>query len=165
MSSGYYSIDQELANFLESDVAMIVAASDVAKQPTITRGFGARVSKDRAHVTVFVGSRQAATMLQDIEATGRVSVNATRISDYESFQLKGLDARITDMSREDKQHVERYLRDVQAEMGKIGLTPRVAENIFRSRNDQALVGIVFELHEVYCQTPGPGAGKPRDPRA
>ena len=164
MSSGHYSIDQELADFLETNAAMLVAASDKANKPTITRGFGARVTDDRAHITVFVGARQSAAMLEDIEQTGRVCLNATRISDYESVQLKGRNAQINELSGEDKQHIERYLPAVQSEMEKIGLPPLVAENIYRCRNDQDLVGITFELEEVFSQTPGPGAGKRRNPR-
>ena len=164
MSSGHYSIDHELADFLEANAAMLVAASDKANKPTITRGFGARVTDDRLHITVFVGVLQSAAMLEDIEQTGRVCLNATRISDYESVQLKGKNAQINKLSREDLQHIERYLPAVQSEMENIGLPPLVANNIYKCREHQGLVGITFKLEEVFSQTPGPGAGKRRYPR-
>ena len=143
---------------------MLVAASDAANSPAITRGFGARVDESREHVTVFVSAGQSKPVLRDVEQTGRIAVNMTRIHDYESFQLKGSNASITGLSRKDRQHIEQYLQDTIVEMGKIGLLPEVSRNIFRSVGDQDLVGITFELQEVFCQTPGPGAGKAREPQ-
>lgn len=165
MSSGNYPVDKILADFLESNVAMLVATSDIRNKPTITRGFGARVSDDREHVTVFVTREQSAATLRDVEKTGRIAVNAARISDYESYQLKGNRAKLTALSAKDNRHVARYIKGVQSELGSIGLTPIQQKNTFRSYSSLTLVGIIFVLQEVYCQTPGPGAGKPRVPHS
>jgi len=165
MSSGNYPVDRILADFLESNVAMLVATSDTENKPTITRGFGARVSEDREHVTVFVTLEQSASTLRDVEKTGRIAVNAARISDYESYQLKGNHAQLIELSDQDSRHVAQYIKGVQSELGNIGLTPLQQKNTFRSYSSQTLVGIIFTLQEVYCQTPGPGAGKPREPHS
>ena len=165
MSSGNYPVDKVLADFLESNVAMLVAASDTENKPNITRGFGARVSEDREHVTVFVTRIQSAAILRNVVKTERIVVNAARISDYESFQLKGNHAQLTELSDQDKRYVDQYIKGVQSEMGKIGLTSTQQKNIFRSYDSQPLIGITFALQEVYCQTPGPGAGKSREPHS
>lgn len=165
MPSDYHIVDQELANFLESNVAILVAASNETNKPTISRGFGIRVSEDCEHVTVFVTDHQSEALLRDAQQTGRVVLNATRISDYESYQLKGGNAQINELSEKDRRHVDRYVEGVQLEMNKIGIEPHQSASIFMSQNSQAMVGITFALHEVFCQTPGPGAGKPRKPRA
>ncbi len=165
MSSCNYPVDKILADFLESNVAMLVATSDMENKPTITRGFGARISEDREHVTVFVIREQSAATLRDVEQTGRISVNAARISDYESYQLKGSHAKLTELSDQDSRHVSQYIKGVQSELGHIGLTPTQQKNTFRSYSSRTLVGIIFTPQEVYCQTPGPGAGKPREPRS
>jgi hypothetical protein len=165
MSPDHYLIDEALADFLESDAGMLVAASDAANTPVITRGFGARVADSREQVTVFVSAQQSKPVLKDVEQTGQIAINMTRIRDYESFQLKGTNARVTSLSPKDRQHIEQYLQDITVEMVKVGLPAEVSANIFRSQGDQDLVGITFELQDVFCQTPGPGAGKAREPRA
>ena len=165
MASDHYVIDQVLADFLESDMAILVAACDAAHKPTISRGYGMRVSEDHARVTVFVTRQQSAAVLRDVEQTGRISVNATRITDYESYQLKGNNAQIIEPDRQDKQHVDQYIKGLGSEMAKVGITPPQIENILKSHGYQPLVGIRFTLQEVYNQTPGPGAGKAREPRA
>ncbi len=162
MPPGHYAIDQILAEFLESNVAILVATCDAGNRPTISRGYGLRVSEDREHVTVFVASLQSATALSDIEQTARIVVNATRISDYESYQLKGNGAQRYEPNGQDKLHAEQYVRGLKSEMEKVGLTRSQTNNVLRSFNQQPMAAIRFTLQEVYCQTPGPGAGKPRE---
>ena len=165
MVSNRYVIDQALADFLESDVAILVAACDAANKPTISRGFGIRVAADRTQVTVFVAGQQSAALLRDIEQTGRIAVNATRISDYESYQLKGNNAQMVEPGEQDRQHTDQYIQGLQLEMAKVGITPTQIDNILKSYDSRLLAGITFTVQEVYCQTPGPGAGKPREQRA
>jgi hypothetical protein len=164
MASDHYPIDQILADFIESNVAILVATCDAGNRPTISRGYGMRVSEDRKHVTVFVASLQSATAFRDIEKTARIVVNATRISDYESYQLKGNGAQRHEPTQQDKLHTEHYVRGLKSEMEKVGITRLQTNNILTSFNRQPLAGIKFALQEVYCQTPGPGAGKPREQR-
>ena len=165
MASDHYVIDQALADFLESDMAILVAACDAASNPTISRGYGMRVAQDRARVTVFVTRQQSAAILRDVEQTGRIAVNATRISDYESYQLKGNQPQTVEPGQADRQHTDHYIKGLRSEMAKVGITPTQIDNILRSYDSEPLVGISFTVQEVYCQTPGPGAGKPREPLA
>lgn len=163
MASNHYVIDQVLIDFLESDMAILVAACDAASKPTISRGYGMRVAADRARVTVFVTRQQSAAVIREAERTGRIAVNATRISDYESYQLKGNQAQLVEPGGQDRQHTDRYIKGLRPEMAKVGITPAQVDNILRSYDFEPLVGIAFTVQEVYCQTPGPGAGKPRKP--
>ena len=163
MSNNPYLIDQTLSDFLESDVAILVASCDEANKPIITRGFGARVSDDCAQVTVFVTDEQSAGLLGNIKQTGRLSFNAARVTNYESYQIKGSEAQICDLTVKDERHVSQYVDDMKAEFAKVGVTAEQAEALFQSRHNSKLVGIKLSVEGVYCQTPGPGAGGKREP--
>jgi len=162
MSNALFVIDQSLIDFLESPVAILVASRDEGNRPVITRGFGARVSDDCSQVTVFVTEKQSAAVLRDIEQSQIVVFTAANITNYESYQLKGNNAYLVDLSIKDERHISQYLETFQLEMTKVGVTPKQAAAMFQSRNNENIVGIKFTTQEIYCQTPGPGAGKPRE---
>ncbi|MDH5547055.1 MAG: hypothetical protein OEZ43_15795 [Gammaproteobacteria bacterium] len=162
MASEAFLFDVTLTNFLESDVAFLVASCDENQFPIISRGFGARVSDDCTQLTVFVTDRQSQRILADIEKNGHISVNAARITTYESYQLKGDCARRVELSIKDQRHVMQYVDDVQSQMLKVGLTPEQAAAVFQSQENENLVGICFTPRDVFVQTPGPGAGKRRE---
>lgn len=162
MSNSQYIVDQSLADFLESPIAILIASCDASNCPIITRGFGARVSEDCTQVTIFITEKHSAKVLEYIRQTGRVTFNAARVTDYESYQVKGINAEQCDLSIKDERHVSDYLKGIKAEMNKVGVTPEQADNIFQSGNSSKIIGIKATVSEVFCQTPGPGAGSSRE---
>ncbi len=161
MPEPHYIIDKTLSEFLESNVAILVASADDNNRPTITRGFGLRVSDDCTQLTVFVTDRQSDTILKNILSNGHLATNATRISSYESYQIKGNDAHRCELGLKDKRNVEQYCSDFSQEMEKVGLSAEQTRAVFQSMDGDRLVGIHFTVDSVFCQTPGPGAGKRR----
>lgn len=161
MSSAPYIIDQHLSDFLESDIALLVATSSNTNEPYISRGFGARVSDDCTKLTVFVTEIQSEHVLSNAQLCNSIAVNAARITSYESVQVKGGDVQLVELNRKDERHISNYLRDIRLEMHKVGVTDEQCTALFRSKDTQKIIGIQFTVFEAFHQTPGPGAGKPR----
>ena len=155
-------LDSSLLDFLESDVAILVASVDSANKPVITRGFGVRVSDDCTELTVFLTDKQSAEVLKNVTLTGRIALTVAKITSYESFQVKGQNAREVGLSLKDERYIASYLEGAKMEMTRVGVLPEHAAALFKSRETQKLVGVKFTVAAVYCQTPGPGAGEVRE---
>ncbi|MDH5395438.1 MAG: hypothetical protein OEW97_04140 [Gammaproteobacteria bacterium] len=161
MTEESYIIDAKLLEFLESDAAILLSSADSANEPAISRGYGARVSDDCKQVTVFVTEQQSATLLENVRQTGQLSLNATCVTSYESYQLKGINASISELSPKNKHFIENYCNAFIASIEKVGLTNEVAQTLLQSRQTEKSLAITFEVTGAYCQTPGPGAGEAR----
>jgi len=161
MSHNNYIIDTELSEFMESDVAMLLASSNSSNQPVISRGFGARVSDDCSQITVYVTDIQAKVLIDNIQDNRHIALNGARVTNYESYQLKGTDARLCELNIKDKRHIDQYCIGLVKELKKVGVPEQQARALFQSMEEGKLMGIKFTVSEVYCQTPGAGAGEAR----
>ncbi|MDH5378534.1 MAG: hypothetical protein OEX00_09445 [Gammaproteobacteria bacterium] len=161
MSNPNYLIDQGLLEFLESDIAILVATRDSSNQPIISRGFGIRVSDDCTQLTVFLTDIQSRQLIHDALQSDHLAVNAANVTNYESYQIKGRHVQQVELNRKDERHISKYLRGIQEQMMLVGVSPEQAATIFQSAESQKLLALQFTAHEVFHQTPGPGAGKSR----
>ena len=153
-------ISHTLSAFLQSGVAILIASSDRKNKPSISRGFGVKLTDKPNQLTVFVTEIQSNAILRNIEQTGKVSLTAANVRNYESYQIKGTDAKPCLAEPEEQEYVFNYIKQAQLEMQSIGVGPIQTDAIFQSYNSQNLVGIRFKVSEIYCQTPGARAGKP-----
>lgn len=160
MSCTPWVIDKNLADFIESPCAILVATSDCCNKPVITRGFGARATVNSSEVRVFVTEKQSAVLLDNVKQSGQLAFNVACVTDYESYQIKGDQAEISAISTDDEQYVSRYIKDMHNEMAKIGVTSEQVASLFISKETSNLVCIKIIAKEGYNQTPGPDAGKP-----
>ena len=149
-------ISEELANFLESGVTMLVGTRDPELRPEGVKGFGARVEPGREELTVFISAAHAARTLANAMATGRVAVCFTRPIDHRSMQLKGPVLELRDARDEERPLVERYTQRLSEILGEIGIPPRLILRIDR----WPAHALRIRMEGVFVQTPGPGAGTP-----
>jgi hypothetical protein len=146
-------IDAELAAFLTSGVAVMVATRDTELRPEIARGWGPGPSEDGARLELCLIAPPGSPARANLEANGSVAVNCTRPSTYRALQVKGraVDVRApteADLARA-REHADAFTEDT----AKVGAP---APSSFYVR--EVDLAVTIEVAELYDQTPGPAAG-------
>jgi len=149
-------VDADLAAFVHSGVATVVATRDDEMRPEITRGWGPDVATDGASVTVCVTAPPDSKARSNLERNGAIAVNFTLPTTYRSTQLKGSVLDLRDPSPAELARVERHIALFVEQTEQVGL-PAAGARQLAERN---LLAVTFAVRELYDQTPGPNAGKP-----
>lgn len=155
--TGISLIDEELAAFLESGVAVHAASRDAANVPCLVRGIGCRVSDDRRRLTVFLLASQCERVLENFTANGAIAFVASQPSTHRTVQLKGADARAEPRREGDERLVARQREGFLRELVSLGYDAGLPGALLGG--DWAdTVAITFTPTAVFAQTPGPNAG-------
>jgi hypothetical protein len=149
-------LPEELVDFVESGVSILVATRDAAMRPDATRGCGARVSEDRAQISVLLAERWSARALANVEETGLVAVGFSRLFDNRTIQIKGGGATVRPGAEVDQALAERYLAAYIDQLYGAGM-PR---SLTKRLHFWPARVVTFDAEALFQQTPGPGAGEP-----
>lgn len=155
MESGPQMISPELATFLQSGLSIHVATRDAALAPHGARVWAVQVENDGTHVTALVHESEAAMLLADLEANGRMALGFSRVSDHRSCQLKGVFAGSRPGTDSDRSWLEKQIGEFQRELASVGM-PR---ELFAGSRTWPCAGLRMRVQELFNQTPGPGAGE------
>jgi len=150
-----FTIDDELMEFLQSGVAVVVGTADDRGRPQLTYGWGPRVQKDRTSVSLFVDTARAVATLENLQANGRIAVTFASPISYRSVQLKGRFLGICDASPADREWVQQH-RD--AFMTAAALVGDPMHGTSRNRWMEDFFRVDFTVEQAFNQTPGPSAG-------
>ena len=150
-----YVIDDELKDFLESGVAVVVATADAQGRPHVSMGWGPRIHDDRTGVTVFLDAARAAPMLRNLQATGRIAMTVGAPVSYRSVQLKGRSTAVKEPDEADRAWVQRHREAFTTSTMLIGDPPQAIRNLWMPE----VVRVDFEADAAFDQTPGPEAGR------
>jgi hypothetical protein len=150
-----FEIDDDLARFLGGPVAIVVATRNADRRPRVVRGYAAGVSGDGTRLSVHVPAAQCRDVLEAIEETGVVAAVFSRVRDYTTYQIKGIDARIGPTVRGDSGSLAAYCDGFFDELERIGI-PRESTRGLAFRQ---FVQLTFTPTAAFAQTPGPGAGR------
>jgi hypothetical protein len=146
-------IPEDMVDFLESGVSILVGTRNENNEPEPMRSGGAFVSKDREHLSLLFPAHNVRS-LANVEANGQIAVCFSRMLDNYSIQLKGGRAVVRDGTDEDRAVAERYrvAYGEQLHMAGFprGLTSRI--NVWPAKV------VTFPVRDIFVQTPGPGAG-------
>jgi hypothetical protein len=153
------TIPQDLVEFVESGVSVLVGTRDADLRPRASRAGAASVSKDRREVTIYMTDSWKGA-LEDIAQNGEIAVNFTRPYDNHAVQLKGKVVRVAPPSETPRDLVERYLAAYAEQLYIVGIPRSLTKRLVV----WPAVGVTFEVREMYVQTPGVDAGKPLEPR-
>jgi hypothetical protein len=162
MANGHsVSIGDELKNFLEGPVSVLVGTRDSRLVPEITRAWGPLVSEDRQRVSLCVPLATSRKTLDNLEGNGEIAVTFSLPTNYRTFQLKGRHAQAAEPDSMDLAVVARH-RDAFAAVNEpLGQPRQQVEAFWRAEIETSavLVKILFVPEQVFDQTPGPGAGR------
>jgi hypothetical protein len=151
------TIDQELRQFIEGPVMLIVGSVGADGRAAIGRASGARVRGDV--VTLFVSHWQWPGTVANLMANPSMALTATSPASYDSYQLKGL-ATVRPADDDAVALADRYIDATYRLMTSLGVPTTSNAAWFRNRE---LWEVQLVATAVFIQTPGPLAGQPRVP--
>jgi hypothetical protein len=150
------------AAFIQHHVSINIASRDAQHRPSLSRGYGCRVTADRQHVTVFVSEPAAMVLLTDIRQHGVLAAVFSRPSTHETLQLKAVNARIVPLGAGDTALIAGHMDSFCEELMALGY-----DNTFASAFGRQMLppfaSITFTPSAAFVQTPGPNAGRKLGP--
>jgi len=149
-------LDRQLAEFVESGLAIHIASRNGQLEPNAARVVALKVDDDLQHVVAFVPTVSAAPVLSDFSSNGQVAVVCTRPPDDKGCQLKGVFADARDARPDEQPSVLDQWERFRDRLEQLGL-PRAPTDGWVT---WPCVAIRFRVSAVFDQTPGPGAGAP-----
>jgi hypothetical protein len=148
-------IPEEALELLHGGLSLLVASCDAAGNAVCTRGVGFRVWADREHVTLFLPTATAGPVSDHLLERPRVACVLSRPHDYLTLQLKGTALAVGAASDDDRALVERFVQEFAVLIDGLGVPQSVAERI----HHWPCLAVDVAVHELFRQTPGPGAGQ------
>lgn len=147
-------LDAEHVAFAADGRGLIVGVVDEHGRPHASRGWGLRMADGLPLVVLDADETYALACL----APGRrIAVSAADVASFRSIQLKGIVDEVRPASDDDLAAAAHYRRVFYNAIVEVdGLPLELVERVTPSR----YVACRFEIHEVFDQTPGPGAGEP-----
>ena len=135
--------------------AMFIGTVDRAGRPDVVRCFGAKVCDDRKTLRLLLPRPWADSVVANLRDGGWVAFSFTNPTSYESFQAKGKLLRIEPATDDDRTIAALHQRRFAENVISIGVHESARHYAHRAE-----IAIAFRIDELYCQTPGPGAGEP-----
>lgn len=149
-------ISDELAGFLESGLAIVVATRDGALQPDGAAACAARVHDGGARLTVWLHADAAAEMLRNLREHPGIALDFDLPTSHRACQVKGICLGSRAAREDERPEVERQLDAFAADLERLGI-PRAA---FAGWKTWPCTALEIRVTELFEQTPGPGAGEP-----
>jgi hypothetical protein len=148
-------LPKELVELVEGGASIQVGTRDAGLRPECLRAVGAAVGADRSTLTVYVPAELAARTLANLEHNGAVAVTFSQISNHKSLQVKGKLITLRRSRKNERLLQERWLAAFTEQLHMTGFSRRLGR---RLRYWPSLA-LELEIHELFAQTPGPGAGR------
>jgi Pyridoxamine 5'-phosphate oxidase len=148
-------LSDELIEFAESGVSIMLGTCDAELRPETMRTGGALVAPDRQQVTTWVNAELAQRTLANLKLNPRIAMVFTRPVDHRSVQLKGEVVEIRPANEGERALSDRYLAGFVEQLYCVGM-PRA---VTRRLRFWPAFAITFVTTELFHQTPGPGAGQ------
>jgi hypothetical protein len=148
-------LTDDLIDFLQSGVSILVATRDAQLRPQCLRAMGATVDRARGIATLLLPEAVAEKTLAKLRDNGFIAITFSRPVDHRSIQLKGKCSGMRPCTDEERAMQERYRAAFAEQLQVVGL-PRAISMQVRCTPSVAVDVTIAELFE---QTPGPGAGR------
>ena len=160
-ASGGIAIPGMILGFLERASIAYAATRDARRVPHLHWVCGWRgPGRTRACCAFLVRSPSRPRLLQDVRECPRIALTVEHIGPHETYQFKGDFAGSREPAprsgRPSSGCRARFVRDVQAIETRFDFS---AETLERYLGEPALA-VLLRVHEIFRQTPGPGAGAP-----
>jgi hypothetical protein len=159
MSTALTQLPPEFVEMMARGVSVIVGSRDLANRPSIMRAVGSHVVDAGRFITVYLARSQSRQLLQDIAATGWVTVVFSQPASHRTVQLKSRQAEVRAATVDDAPVLARYLQSMEHEIQRVGYPAPMTRAMLAHRLDD-LVAVSFTPELAFDQTPGPQAGAP-----
>lgn len=149
-------INDELARFLESGLAITVATRDGELQPDGAWAWAVRVEDGGATLTVFLYEKAAAAMRPNLDSHPEIAVVLDQPTSHRACQVKGNVVGYRAAEASERVLVERQVQGFRADLENIGIPAALTAGW----SYWPAVALRVEVGHVFEQTPGPGTGGP-----
>src|SRR5262245_59916099 len=152
-------IPPKIIRFLEERASIGFAATrDGQLVPHGHRVSGWRIDASGRTLTAFVPPSSSEQLVESLLDNGRIAVTLEEVGTHETYQIKGryLNHRPVQTAEIDiaGRTRERFAKTVRT----LFPDPQLAEGL-KASIPTPTVAVEIEVHEVFLQTPGPGAGR------
>lgn len=149
-------IPDELAEFLESGLSIVVATRDGEMQPDGAAACAVCVHDGGAGLTVFLYADAAKQMLRNLRSHPEIALDLDLPTSHRACQVKGVYVSSRRARAAERPEIERQLEAFITDLEAMGI-PRTMMAGWKAWPCTALEVRVTQLFE---QTPGPGTGEP-----
>jgi hypothetical protein len=147
----------ETTAFVEAGCSLIIGTVAADGAPYATRGWGLTVLEvETGEVRLLLDADDDQTRVNLLE-TGAIAITATDVPTLRSLQMKGNCADIEPATDLDTERSARY-RD--ALFTAIETSERTPRELIEHVAPSAVIACTVRVHQLFDQTPGPGAGTP-----
>ncbi|MBI2255148.1 MAG: hypothetical protein HYU58_11060 [Proteobacteria bacterium] len=150
--------DPSLLALLAGPIAISAASRDAGLRPSVAHAYGCRVVSGGRQLRVFILRDEARQLLADITASGEVATVYSDVRSFRSLQIKGRDATIVSFDAEDAAAQLVHHRITAEELVALGYAAPLAHGYFSVPHKADFATVIFTPHDIFQQTPGPGAG-------
>lgn len=157
MGPGTPLLSDAQIEFVEGPRSSFVASCDAARRPSLARTLGCTVDRADGSVTVLLPAAQAAQLLRDVAAGGRIAVVCNAPDTHRTLQIKGEDARCVAAPADAEARIAAHLRGFFAVVGPHGFGFELTQAIIRGRPAPP-AAVRFTPTAIFEQTPGAQAG-------
>lgn len=149
-------IDAPYFKILFLPAALWTANCNEDNVPEIVRSAGVAVAADLSAITLYVSERYSRQYLKNFETNKNLTLAATDVPTFESYQYKGLvnNIRLCTPYEEEVQKI--YLDRFTDVIGSFGYSK---ELVFNNFNFQPSYAVTFRVCEIFEQTPHKSTGR------
>jgi hypothetical protein len=144
-----------------------IGTHDARLQPVLSRIQGCRL-EDSGAMLLLLSKPVAQPTLSNLRENGRFSFSLVKISNFESYQIKGRCLAMEEASPQELVLKELYLTKFLNELQSLGYPASFCEGFAHVRDfltPAPAWALRCQAEEVYLQTPGPKAGSRLWPEA
>jgi hypothetical protein len=150
-------LTQELAEFCESGVSVVIAASTADGMPIAGRGKACRITPDGT-MRIFLPEPGNTALLAAFSAGSPIAVTFSAPRNHRSIQVKGSQVRPVGLDAGDLDLVARQVKDFENDLVFVNYPLRFSAT-YTAYHPEEIVAIEFSPKDAFVQTPGPGAGE------
>jgi hypothetical protein len=152
-------IADEDAALLEGPSSLIVGTVDETGLPDATKAWGVVVLPDREHMRVVLSADEDVA-LANARSTRVFALTATDVDTFVSVQIKGRVESVEPESDADRARREQQIEGFKCAVNQTDGTPI---ELLARIEPCGFVTVVATIEEAFDQTPGPTAGRRREP--
>ncbi len=151
-----FSIDDELKEFCESGVSVILGAVDSQGRPQVGGAWGPRVHPGGQRISVYVEVARSVPILDGLDSNGQIAATFTDPVSSRSIQVKGHILEVGDPNEAEQAWIDRHRDAMTVSCALIGDPPHIIRNLWMDPT----IRIDLSVERAFDQTPGPLAGRP-----